>query len=528
VNPILALRRSGIVKPGPFVRTQKSMSPSQALGTTISPGRPKYDYDFDPTRAILKGYKLNAFVFACIHRIASAASSVPWGVFELDAKKWSQVDGHELEVLIEYPNSKMSRKHLMYYVTCWLLATGNGMMKIVREDPFGKKIPSELWPVAARNIGVIPDEEAWISGYEVTENGQKKQWAFDDVVHAMFPDPDDPLWGCGPLEAAWDTVASDTAASRWRRDAYERGGVPPGGISDKTIKTPKQFTDAKERMRAGWREAASGTVPLLLAGDTSWVNFGVSAADLQDLDGRQFNVYTIATAFGLLPAEFDPSAATYDNLDASIRWKYNGPVANALDTIEEALNLRLIPAERRRDTWIHYDFSTVKVLQGELRAKIAGVLDAIRAGVSPDDALEMFDVAGESTPAGRRRFLDAGLVPLDDVGIGGENAEAGSTPAGVGTSNLAVDPGTVGALADDGEAALRGSALNGAQIASVLEIVRSVVEGAIPRDSAVGMLSQLFGLTTSAAEQILGSAGKSGQPKPMKLLPDDGDDVAAT
>lgn len=67
---------------------------------------------------------------------------------------------------------------------------------------------------------------------------------------------------------------------------------------------------------------------------------------------------------------------------------------------------------------------------------------------------------------------------------------------------------------DDAEAAAsapgksaQDTALNGAQIASLLEIVQAVVARQIPRDSAIAMIKRSFLVDDAAAEALLGSAG---------------------
>lgn len=57
------------------------------------------------------------------------------------------------------------------------------------------------------------------------------------------------------------------------------------------------------------------------------------------------------------------------------------------------------------------------------------------------------------------------------------------------------------------------TALNGAQISSLLEIVTSVAEGKLPRDSGVAMILAAFPLTPQQAEKIMGSVGKGFEPK---------------
>lgn len=52
------------------------------------------------------------------------------------------------------------------------------------------------------------------------------------------------------------------------------------------------------------------------------------------------------------------------------------------------------------------------------------------------------------------------------------------------------------------------SALNGAQVASLLEIVQAVAIGSIPRDSGVAMIKRAFLVDDAGAEALMGSVGK--------------------
>lgn len=56
--------------------------------------------------------------------------------------------------------------------------------------------------------------------------------------------------------------------------------------------------------------------------------------------------------------------------------------------------------------------------------------------------------------------------------------------------------------------------MNGAQIASALEIVLTVSRGELPRDAAFGQLQVLFNLKPEQAEMMLASVGKGFQPRP--------------
>lgn len=55
--------------------------------------------------------------------------------------------------------------------------------------------------------------------------------------------------------------------------------------------------------------------------------------------------------------------------------------------------------------------------------------------------------------------------------------------------------------------------LNGAQVSSLLEIIQSVSQGLLPRDSAVQIISMAFNLSTDKADLILGTVGQGFQPQ---------------
>ena len=58
-----------------------------------------------------------------------------------------------------------------------------------------------------------------------------------------------------------------------------------------------------------------------------------------------------------------------------------------------------------------------------------------------------------------------------------------------------------------GDKAAQDTALNGAQVASLLEIIQACAQGLIPRDSAIGMIKRAFLVDDAGAEELMGSVG---------------------
>jgi hypothetical protein len=61
------------------------------------------------------------------------------------------------------------------------------------------------------------------------------------------------------------------------------------------------------------------------------------------------------------------------------------------------------------------------------------------------------------------------------------------------------------------------SALNGAQVTSLLEIVTKVVERQLPRQSAIEIIISAFPIDRVQADRILGAVGKGFQPEPAAV-----------
>jgi len=85
----------------------------------------------------------------------------------------------------------------------------------------------------------------------------------------------------------------------------------------------------------------------------------------------------------------------------------------------------------------------------------------------------------------------------------------------------AADPATVG---DDGkpaddQAVDPQSALNGAQVMALLEILKAIGGGEIPRETGVAAIEASFPLSREQADQVVGELGRGFKPKPAEPAP---------
>lgn len=392
------------------VPEQKSYSPSQFIGV-IPDGRRPYPepQTWDPTRAVLQGYRASAFVFACVSRIAQAASSVPWRVMEYDSDGNDRVASDQsYSMALEYPNPKMSRKFLIFWMIANLALNGNALLKKVTVN----RRVDELWPIFPQRAYPIPHPEDWIAGYEVMYPNGNVVYSADEIIHAMIPDPIDPLWGTGMLESVWDSVQGDNKSKRWRSDLMMNGGVPPGAFRDPNITSDEQAQQFADQLTSRWRDAAKGGRPLVIGAGGDWIPFGMTAKDLENLESRKFTVAEICGAFGLLPAMFSTDAQTYDNLDTSIRFMWTNGVRPLLDLLSEAFTLQLLPRSLKGKAWIDYDVSAVSAVHENLKPQAEAYSALVQHGMPPNEARILVGIPGKEIPGGDEPLVQGALVPL--------------------------------------------------------------------------------------------------------------------
>jgi len=146
------------------------------------------------------------------------------------------------------------------------------------------------------------------------------------------------------------------------------------------------------------------------------------------------------------------------------------------------------------------------VEKADWRAKVAAADDLyIAAGVLKDNEVRLARFGGAEW---------SDQIPQIDIEETGEELESekGEEPTETTeTTPASVEADVPASVAEN--AVPPNSALNGAQVSALLEVVGQVVRGELPRASAVEIIITAFPVDRPTAERILGEVGKSFEPK---------------
>ncbi len=158
-----------------------------------------------------------------------------------------------------------------------------------------------LQRVDPRRVIPIGDNPFAPDAYELRGSRGKRQIPADQVVHWRGYNPDDPRWGCSPMETLRRILAEEFEAARYREQLW-RNQARASGYLRRPVDAPEWSDTAKSRFRAQWQSQFTGSGPQ--AGGTPILEDGMefiaaasTARDAQYIESRKLTREEVAASF---------------------------------------------------------------------------------------------------------------------------------------------------------------------------------------------------------------------------------------
>lgn len=426
---------------------------SSSIARAVVSGDSSSSSEWTTERAIGQGLKASTWVYACCSRIARAAASVPWKVQIRSGDEWVEApDDHPLVLLLEKPNPLQSRSRLFELAVFNLELCGNAMLHKTRG--VGDRI-EELWSLNPDRVDPIPDDVEVLRGYKVkAARGRPVELPPSELVHFMFSDPANPLWGLGPLQVVAQAVDSDSSARTWQRASFENRAVPDGFVSFKQTLSKEQHdlaTKTIRESRSGPRNARSIGV---LGGDATWIPASLSPVEMDFLESRKLTREEICAVFQVPPTLIGIyEDATLANLSASRLLFWEETVLPLVDYLADELNRSLVLPDYGPDVWLYPDVERLPALRERAIGNASTAQTYFAMGVPFNAINERLALGFDPLDGGDVGLVAGGLIPtvgldptatgfgLEDDLVGGD--PLASTPS---SSSPAAAPLQVGSL----------------------------------------------------------------------------------
>ncbi|HVV29113.1 MAG TPA: phage portal protein [Rhizomicrobium sp.] len=298
-----------------FFRKTAPERKSAPLIALSLPGAPRWGAR-DAAGLARAGVMNNAVAYACIRKIAGAAASVPWLLYDGAA----ELDSHPLLTLLARPNPHEDGPALFERWYAFLQSAGNAYLEAVTLDA----APRELHVLRPDRMTVVAGARGWPVAYDYAVNGQTTRIARDasgflPVLHAALFHPLDDYYGLSPLQVAGAAVEVHNAGAAWTKALLDNAARPSGALIYKGPDgapglTDEQFARLRNELEDAYQGAANAGRPMVLEGGLDWKAMSYAPSDMDFAETRSVAAREIALAFGVPPMLLGiPGDNTYAN-----------------------------------------------------------------------------------------------------------------------------------------------------------------------------------------------------------------------
>ena len=296
------------------------------------------------------------------------------------------------------------------------------------------EMPTEIWPVNPKKVRLIIDRDSDLpKGIKVSTQAGELEFPMHAVFHPYQVDPDNPLRGLGPMQAAWRATQRYFTAERFTEALLKNGGEPGGfyTVEDGGI-GPKDRRKLQDSHRRVQQDADEHRKVLVLGKGIKFETHAWSPKDLEFSKSLAWDRDTIMSVFGvtkpILGITEDVNRANSREAKA-VFWE--NAVLPLLDNLEDEINTHFIQnIQGEENTFALFDKSDIDALQDETSIRIEDMLKLFeRGGRSMEEASRIVGQELGPIEDGDKRFMPSTVVPFDQA-VKGTATPDGRTPPG--------------------------------------------------------------------------------------------------
>lgn len=201
--------------------------------------------------------------------------------------------------------------------------------------------PVELWALPSQWVTIVPSRTDFIEGYAFGRSSQNAvRFGADELLHGKYPNPNDPYYGFGKVEAGWGVVQKVAAMEQMDLATFQNMARPDYAVVVKSGASATQVDAFGKQIREQFEGVKKAGKFVTVTGDISFMPLNFNP---KDITGRELSIEEVAAVFGvpvsMLRAN-EPNLASAQVGFASWRETTILPICRML---EDFLNQQLLP-----------------------------------------------------------------------------------------------------------------------------------------------------------------------------------------
>jgi len=308
-------------------------------------------------------------VWASVTLIVETIATLPLVTYVVDKTGNRQADKQSslYRILKDKPNHRQTAIQFWMHILLNLVLRGNGYARVVRD---GKGEVIALWPLSADQIEVILSDDGNLL-YVYSYDNRQLIFAQNNILHICGMG--NGIIGMSPLDYMRSSVGLAINAQNHTSKTFRKNARRPGILMSDTVLSP----DQRNALKKNFGDIVTGTDKELyiLEAQFKFDPLGMSQADIQLLESRQFAVQDLARWFGV------PSVLINDNAQASslgssvyeiIQAFYKLRLRPKLELIEQAVQEQVLtPRQRAAGITVEFNLDSLLRSSAKDRAEIS-------------------------------------------------------------------------------------------------------------------------------------------------------------
>ena len=491
------------------------------------------EYRRDGRTVRIQGFNAHPVVHACIRVVADIMASVPLVVLKERGDYESRVgDDHPLQKLLDYPGPRFTARQFRARFAVDFLGYGNAFFAMERP---GETRP----PIALRPVNPESMQQVWIDTEGDPRRYDYANWAglivnvpTEDMLHFRDLEMGRPfeadVFGYPRGATAIGSLLADNEATQYVRQVVTNDGTPTFAVLMADEASTEDAVAMQDRYTARVVSRGKRGVPAFFGAVKDIKPLGFTLSDLEFPDLRRVAREDICAAFGVDPRMIGIASASSDAGLSGIQYAeararlVQHTIEPMFSAFEDELNHWLAP--EFGDVWVTYDHDMLRDLvendtetSTRVRAEYSEGLRtweesrrAIKLSPLPEPTDSILKVAG-------RDMIPAALAVIDPSTILDEPpATDNETPDMAPNAINALPPSSNGVGSGDVQA----TALNGAQVTSLVSMLTQLAAGQLPDDTVEALIKAAFpAVSDELVSQMLAGIKGFTPTTPIEIAP---------
>lgn len=345
-------------------------------------------------------YINNSAVFSIINRITRTASNAPFKVYRVkDRKKLAKYKGwtgenatkesvqramlikeqvftednnHPLNELIDRPNGFQRAAEFTANSIGYKLLTGNRFWFLnLLEMGVNAGRPFSIENLPPQHLSITGDGTLFGIKEYIFNLGTVTTIPKSNILHSKYWNPEidtagTHLYGLSPLKAAAKNIQRmNDGVDRSVAMLQNAGGAGLLYSKSETEMTMEQAQDLKRRVNQEVLGLDNAGKIALANGDMGYINFGLSAVDMQILEMEKYSLQQLCNIYGVPYVLFSSDSSTYNNIQEAKKELITMAVMPELASLRDDWN-EIAKFYKDQDLYVDFDISVYPELQEDL------------------------------------------------------------------------------------------------------------------------------------------------------------------